>query len=90
MQDTTHRILALPQLGAIVAVPRTTLLENTKIGTQINYFALSGNSLSKDNFKLGGLEWRRNFVLYHLYARLITIDIIAIFELSFTANIKTH
>ena len=47
------------------------------------------DSLTKHDVEFGLTEWRRHLVLHHLHTHLITLDVVAVFQLTDTTDIQT-
>ena len=89
LRQVELRILtALPDLFAIVGIPRTALLDNVFIGSEIQHITLNGNSLSEHDIKVRLFERRGHFILHNLDAGVISDNFPALFQRLHSSDIK--
>src|SRR5690606_215095 len=88
-----ERLCILAPLADALAVerePGARLLDDPRLHAEVDDLASSGNSLTVHDVELDLLEGRRDLVLDHFHAGLVTHDLVAILDLTDAANIEPH
>src|SRR5262245_45595541 len=85
------RVLApLPELLALVGEPGARLLHDAEVDTGVEQRALAADALAVHDVTLRLFEWRRNFVLHHLYAGAVAGDLGAFLDRLDTTDVEAH
>ena len=83
-------IAPLCQFAALIGEPRATLLHDTLFRAKVNQFAHLRYPLTSGDFKFGLAEWGCHLVFHHLYAHLVSYDILTILDRGDTTDVKAH
>src|SRR5262249_50328948 len=90
VQQLANRITALAKFIGVIAIPASTLAQDTEFYTHIYNLTGFGNSFSENDIKLGCTKRRSYFVFNHFHFYAVTHCFIAIFNLRNTANIESN
>ena len=83
-------LLALAELRASIAVPRTALLEDAEVDAKVNDLAHTADAFAIHDFELGTAEGRRHFVLHYLDFHLVAHHFVAVLNGRRLADVEAH
>ena len=83
-------LATLAQAHILPAEPGTALLDDARLDTHVDEFALAADATAVDDVKLGLAEGWGDLVLDDLDTRLCTQDALAVLDVGQTADVEAH
>ena len=80
----------MANLIALIAVPRTGLLDIAIVDTDVDNFTHAVDTLTVHDLELDLFERRRDLIFHHFHARLAAYHFVTFFHRADAAYIQTH
>src|SRR6266540_3957110 len=90
LQIIARVVLALPDLFAVVRVPRAGLLDDVVCNAELDHLALARDALAVENVEQRLAKWRRDLVFHDLDPGLVADDFLAALDRPDAADIESH